>query len=177
MAGFVPHSHSRTNRVSLIMKPLVFTVASTNSTVRQRNDAQVRITNSLEWVRLQLEARFSRCSIWIIFRVSSPSWRQYCSHESPGPASSSQLPTAWSSVQLDCERHSLALFQQTYFASVSTRLACGLGSRNKHSPVEIRCSERMMVRSPTAIGIAPVCTILPLLVQGASNVIPAATTR
>jgi hypothetical protein len=45
-------------------------------------------------VKLQLEGQFSRCSIWIIFRVSSPSWRRYCSHENVGSDSFLQLSTA-----------------------------------------------------------------------------------
>jgi hypothetical protein len=94
IAESVPHSTSRTNSVSLIMKPLVPTVASTNSMVHQRNDAYLRITNSLNWVKLQLEARFSRCSIWIIFLVVSLFWRRYCSHENLGSDSLSQSPTA-----------------------------------------------------------------------------------
>jgi hypothetical protein len=89
--------------------------------------------------------RFLRCCIWIIFRVSSPSWRQYCLRENPGSGSLSQLSTAWSSVPSDCERHSLALFRQTCFVSAYTGSACGRGSRNKHTPIEIRRSDRIVV--------------------------------
>ena len=54
----------------------------------------------------------------------------------------SQLSTARSSVSSDCERHSLALFQRTCSASAYTRSACGRGSRNNHTQIEIRCSDR-----------------------------------
>jgi hypothetical protein len=93
-----------------------------------------------------------RCFIWIIFRVSSPSWRQSCLHENLGPDSLSQLSTASSSVPLGCERHSLALFPQTCFASAYTGSACDRGSRNKHTQIEIRRSDGIVVRSRTALG-------------------------
>jgi hypothetical protein len=53
---------------------------------------------------------------------------------------------------LHCERHSLALFPQTCFASAYTGSACGRGSRNKHTQIEIRRSDRIVVRSRTALG-------------------------
>lgn len=64
------------------------------STVSRSEDGlELQITNPLNRLKLQLEVRCSRCSIWTIYRVSSLSWRQYCLRENLGLDYLSQFPT------------------------------------------------------------------------------------